>query len=93
MINLPDGGLLTDRRELAFRLELEGLSEPEAQRKAELFAKAATSLPGPADEDRQSYVTAFFVPGRIEVLGKHTDYAGGRSMVAAAERAYEELMI
>lgn len=26
---------------------------------------------------------ALFVPGRIEVLGKHTDYAGGRSLVAA----------
>ena len=29
---------------------------------------------------------AFFVPGRIEVLGKHTDYAGGRSLLAAIER-------
>jgi galactokinase len=29
---------------------------------------------------------AFFVPGRIEVLGKHTDYAGGRSLLCAAER-------
>jgi galactokinase len=29
---------------------------------------------------------AFFVPGRIEVLGKHTDYAGGRSIVAATEQ-------
>lgn len=27
-----------------------------------------------------------FVPGRIEVLGKHTDYAGGRSLLAAIER-------
>jgi len=27
-----------------------------------------------------------FVPGRIEVLGKHTDYAGGRSLTCAAER-------
>ncbi|MBI4325943.1 MAG: galactokinase [Chloroflexi bacterium] len=27
----------------------------------------------------------FFVPGRIEVLGKHTDYAGGRSLLAAME--------
>lgn len=27
----------------------------------------------------------WFVPGRIEVLGKHTDYAGGRSLLAAAE--------
>jgi galactokinase len=29
---------------------------------------------------------AFFVPGRIEVLGKHTDYGGGRSLVAAVDR-------
>jgi galactokinase len=29
---------------------------------------------------------AFFVPGRIEVLGKHTDYAGGRSLLAATEQ-------
>ncbi len=28
---------------------------------------------------------AFFVPGRVEVLGKHTDYAGGRSLLAATE--------
>jgi galactokinase len=31
-------------------------------------------------------VTEFFVPGRIEVLGKHTDYAGGRSLLCAVER-------
>lgn len=29
---------------------------------------------------------AAFVPGRIEVLGKHTDYAGGRSLLVAVER-------
>ncbi|MEK6769472.1 MAG: galactokinase family protein [Gemmatimonadota bacterium] len=29
---------------------------------------------------------AWFVPGRIEILGKHTDYAGGRSLVCAVER-------
>jgi galactokinase len=28
------------------------------------------------------------VPGRIEVLGKHTDYAGGRSLLCAAERGF-----
>jgi galactokinase len=27
-----------------------------------------------------------YVPGRIEVFGKHTDYAGGRSLVCAATR-------
>jgi galactokinase len=29
---------------------------------------------------------AFYVPGRIEVLGKHTDYAGGRSLLCAIDR-------
>ena len=29
-----------------------------------------------------------FVPGRIEVLGKHTDYAGGQSLTCAAERGF-----
>ncbi len=28
------------------------------------------------------------VPGRIEVLGKHTDYAGGRSLLVAVERGF-----
>lgn len=28
----------------------------------------------------------FFVPGRLEVFGKHTDYAGGRSLVAALSK-------
>jgi galactokinase len=30
----------------------------------------------------------FFVPGRIEVFGKHTDYAGGRSLVCAVPRGF-----
>jgi galactokinase len=30
---------------------------------------------------------AWIVPGRIEVLGKHVDYAGGRSLLCAVERA------
>ena len=34
----------------------------------------------PADE------RAFWVPGRVEFLGKHTDYAGGRSLLCAVER-------
>jgi galactokinase len=31
---------------------------------------------------------AWWVPGRIEVLGKHTDYAGGRSLVCAVEQGF-----
>jgi len=29
-----------------------------------------------------------FIPGRIEVLGKHTDYCGGRSVVCAIDRGF-----
>ena len=30
---------------------------------------------------------AWRVPGRVEVLGKHTDYAGGSVLVGAVDRA------
>ena len=33
-------------------------------------------------------VERLFVPGRIEILGKHTDYAGGRSLTCAVERGF-----
>ena len=29
-----------------------------------------------------------FIPGRVEVLGKHTDYCGGRSIVCAIDRGF-----
>ena len=52
-----------------------------------LFIKSANSLikSGLSQTDQ---VHAFFVPGRIEVLGKHTDYPGGRSLVATAEKGF-----
>ena len=37
---------------------------------------------------RQGERLRWFVPGRIEVLGKHTDYAGGRSLLCAVERGF-----
>jgi galactokinase len=33
-------------------------------------------------------VTAGFVPGRIEVFGRHTDYAGGRTIVCAIDHGF-----
>ena len=35
-----------------------------------------------------SEVVIGFVPGRVEVLGRHTDYAGGRSLVCAIDRGF-----
>lgn len=55
--------------------------------KASLFAAAAKRLEdeGVALSVR---VAAFWVPGRVEVLGKHTDYAGGRSVLGAVNRGF-----
>src|SRR6186713_695168 len=54
---------------------------------AQLFVRAAAEIrnAGITDDAR---VTACWVPGRIEVLGKHTDYCGGESILATAERGF-----
>lgn len=60
-----------------------GLGPTEAARKAALFADIASAL---GQDGGTRHVTWAWVPGRIEVLGKHTDYAGGRSLLCATER-------
>ena len=62
-----------------------GLSEAEANKKGPLYVAADRALDAlGADSQRWS----LWVPGRIEVLGKHTDYAGGRSLVCTIERGF-----
>lgn len=75
-------GALTDRGRVAEHLCGLGFNPEVAGKKADMFASNALDLAG-AD----SPLRAYYVPGRIEVLGKHTDYAGGSSIVVAAERA------
>ena len=65
-----------------------GLSAAAADAKTGLFAAAARALIGARSGDDSTCGHAFFVPGRIEVLGKHTDYAGGSSIVAAVEQGF-----
>ena len=72
---------------LARQFTAKGLSDSAAQSKAKLFARCAETL-AKADVAKDADVRAFFVPGRIEVLGKHTDYAGGRSLVVAVEQGF-----
>ena len=64
------------------RLLAAGMSAPEAEAKARLFQVAESAMATCNRED----LSRWFVPGRIEVLGKHTDYAGGRSLLCALER-------
>ena len=60
-----------------------GLSGRECALKASLFAHAQTAL-GPRGRDARLW----WVPGRIEFLGKHADYCGGPSLVCAIERGF-----
>ena len=63
------------------------LSESVLRDKAGLIRSCAATLLG-RDIDPQAAGYGFYVPGRIEVLGKHTDYAGGRSILAAVEKGF-----
>lgn len=73
---------------VADQLAAAGMTPAEAERKAELFDRAGAGLGGGRSAGGSRRRSAWFVPGRIEVLGKHTDYAGGRSLVGAVERGF-----
>lgn len=64
-----------------------GMDPAVALDKATLIARAAGNLLT-AGADGRAEARVWLVPGRIEVLGKHTDYAGGRSLVAAVEKGF-----
>ncbi len=64
-------------------IESAGFTEVDAAARAALVAQAGEAL---RQRARTMPVWAWFVPGRIEVVGKHTDYAGGLSLVAAVPR-------
>ena len=69
------------------RLTEAGLPAETARSHAARLAEAARSLlRDGARANRPAH--AFFVPGRIEVLGKHTDYAGGSSLVCAVPQGF-----
>ena len=68
------------------RLASSGLSASQASVKARLLVDATNALRATVvSSDNFHY---WFIPGRIEFLGKHTDYAGGRSLICALERGF-----
>jgi galactokinase len=69
------------------RLVASGLDDREAGSKSRLFALATRTLER-MREKPEAETILWYVPGRVEVLGKHTDYAGGPSLLAAAERGF-----
>ena len=70
---------MTPMDDVVQRLVSAGMAPSAARDKGRLFESILADLPSP-DAIR------LFVPGRIEFLGKHTDYAGGKSLVGAIDR-------
>jgi len=73
-----------DHERVSAALATKGLSPDAASAVATRLARASSELSASAEKGAPGI--AFFVPGRIEVLGKHTDYAGGSSLVCALQR-------
>ena len=72
-----------DRSAIAAHFESLGMTPADAGSRSQLFAtldaRSQPILEGPAEWRR-------FTPGRIEIFGKHTDYGGGHSLLAAVPR-------
>jgi len=66
------------------QLEGVGFTAEEAERRVALFDLVAARWSSVFGSTVPTL--GYHVPGRIEVLGKHTDYAGGRSLVCATEQ-------
>jgi galactokinase len=62
-----------------------GMSPPQAEAKAAMLAHCDRALDALG---AASHRWSVWVPGRIEMLGKHTDYAGGRSLLCTIERGF-----
>ena len=58
-----------------------------------LFQKASKRLDTNTFSSNNNNKTkkCFWVPGRIELVGKHTDYAGGQSLIYEPLNLFEEL--
>jgi len=88
---LPWRGLVDEQagREKFIKI---GLSDAAAGVQAQLLAQSARVLADRSDVCGDQAYTCY-VPGRIEVLGKHTDYGGGRSITAATQSGFSLLAV
>jgi galactokinase len=67
------------------QLTSHGVDAQEHPRIVGLFEIAAAALQGALGREAASL---WWVPGRLEVFGKHTDYAGGRTLIATVPRGF-----
>jgi len=71
--------------DLSRHLAQHGSSPDEALRKQALFDLILAAFAGVSAAPAEH---ALWVPGRLEIFGKHTDYGGGHSLVAPVPRGF-----
>jgi galactokinase len=76
---------VTEAAALTDRLVAAGLPEAERAAKSRLFHRVLERW---RRDVRAASAATWWVPGRLEVFGTHTDYAGGRSLVAPVPRGF-----
>jgi galactokinase len=73
--------------EVVARLQTAGIGGESGDHCACRFVEAGADLAARGVDAGQD-VLGYWIPGRIEAFGKHTDYCGGRSLLAAADRGF-----
>lgn len=81
-----------EKDRISSHLLKKNLSVEASGRLAQHYVEIATEL-GRLGWARRTGAKAIWVPGRIEVLGKHTDYAGGASLLATVERGFSVIVL
>jgi galactokinase len=81
------GFLKDNRAAVVALLQAQGLTAVAADEKYALFCRAADLLVQKGHAEAEE-CQCYWVPGRIEVVGKHTDYAGGRSLLCAISKGF-----
>ena len=76
---------MTSAESLASTLVERGLDSHEQATKTFMFDRVLARFARHAGGEPED---AWWVPGRLEVFGKHTDYAGGRTLVSAVPRGF-----
>jgi galactokinase len=72
-------------RTLASALVERGLDPDQHSAKASLFERVVAGVKEATGADPDQ---VWWIPGRLEVFGKHTDYAGGRTLVCALPKGF-----
>ncbi len=86
--HLPLGAVHSEQASLATALTAKGMEHHDAALKMPLFKRAAAALLLQQKLPPEAPATVLWVPGRVELAGKHTDYCGGRSLLCAAPRGF-----